>query len=90
MLIVACDGLWDVYTSEDAVRLARDIFAEGETDESLVAEELLDMALLRGSKDNISAVVVRFDGAVIGPASLGGVLRRRKLRDENARREEKV
>ena len=33
-----------------------------------------------GSRDNISAVVVRLPGAVIGPASNGGVARLREQR----------
>lgn len=98
-LVVACDGLWDVYSSEEVANLARVIFAEGETEESLVAEEFLDTALLRGtyvyvhcavhhvlvigSKDNISTIVVRLPGASVGPASGGGVLKRRELREES-------
>jgi hypothetical protein len=37
-----------------------------------------------GSKDNISALVVKLPGAVIGPASLGGVARRREQRSRDA------
>jgi hypothetical protein len=33
-----------------------------------------------GSKDNISAIVIKLPGAVIGPASNGGVDGRRKAR----------
>ena len=33
-----------------------------------------------GSRDNISAVVVRLPGAVLGPASNGGVARLREQR----------
>jgi hypothetical protein len=30
ILLIACDGVWDVLSSEDAVELARDIMLEGE------------------------------------------------------------
>ena len=34
----------------------------------------------KGSRDNISAVVIKLPGAVIGPASNGGVARLRELK----------
>lgn len=73
VLILACDGLWDVMSSEEAVNTARRIFASGETSMVKIAEEMLDLALDKGSKDNISAVVARLPGARLGPASNGGV-----------------
>lgn len=80
VLILACDGVWDVLSSEAAVDLVRDIHAAGEHDVSLVAEELIDIALEKGSRDNISAIVARFRGAVIGDPSNGGVTKRRNDR----------
>jgi serine/threonine protein phosphatase PrpC len=81
VLILACDGLWDVMTNEEAIALCRDIFQSGESSIELVAEEMIDLALIRGSKDNISAIVVQFPGAAIGPASNGGVMKIRELRE---------
>lgn len=81
VLILGCDGVWDVLTSEDCVELARSVFASGESNMQLVAEEIVDVAFNKGSKDNISAVVVQLPGAQIGPASGGGVLKRRELRN---------
>lgn len=50
-LILACDGVWDVLTSQDAVNLVRELFAAGEDSVELVAEELVDTALEKGSVD---------------------------------------
>lgn len=45
LLILACDGVWDVMSSEAAVDAVRDVFHSGERNVALVAEELIDMAL---------------------------------------------
>lgn len=54
LLILACDGLWDVITDEEAIQIAA-----SETDPELSAIKLRDAALARSSTDNISIVVVR-------------------------------
>jgi len=81
VLLLACDGLWDVMSSEEAINLVREICSSGETNALLIAEELVDLALDKGSKDNISAVVVILPGANFGPADGGGVTRRREQRN---------
>ena len=55
-LIVACDGLWDVFSSWEAVEHIRTLYASGEHDIQLVAEDILDEALERGTL--ISAICV--------------------------------
>lgn len=56
-IILACDGLWDVFTNQEAVNFVRKmLFEEGNI--ALVAQELIAKALDRGSVDNISAVIV--------------------------------
>lgn len=67
-------------SNEEAIELAREILASGEHDMGKVAEEMVDMALERGSDDNISAIVVKFSGAHVGPKELGGVNARRQKR----------
>ena len=67
LLVLACDGLWDVVSSEEAAKTVREIFAEGCSNMIIIAEELLDIALKKGSKDNVSAVVVRLPGATVNP-----------------------
>jgi len=81
VLILGCDGVWDVMSTQEGVNSVTEILEQGEENMLLVAEELVDIALLKGSRDNISAVVVRFPGATIGPAETGGVMARRAKRE---------
>lgn len=90
VLVLACDGLWDVFSSEDAIAAIREIFASGESDIALTTEEMLDLSLNVGSKDNISAVLLRLPGATIGDPSGGGVMARRRIRDKEAEEAEKA
>lgn len=54
-LILACDGLWDVVSDQDAVDLVRGI-----SDPKKAAEELLEHAYKKYSTDNVTVLVVRF------------------------------
>lgn len=65
-LIIACDGIWDVMTNDDAVNHVRMLMNKGESDMGLIAEDLIDVCLKLGSRDNMSAVIVKFPGAKIG------------------------
>lgn len=80
VLLLACDGLWDVLSSEEAINTVRELYESGEDSVLKIAEEMLDISLDKGSKDNISAVVVKLAGAKIGPASNGGIDARRERR----------
>lgn len=55
-LILASDGIWDVLTNQDAVTLVKDIASPEEAATKLTRE-----AIVRGSADNVSAVIVRFN-----------------------------
>jgi serine/threonine protein phosphatase PrpC len=81
ILLLACDGLWDVMTNPEAIDLVRKIYESGEEDVVKIAEEMIDMSLDKGSRDNISAVVVKLPGAVIGPKEGGGVDKMREARE---------
>ena len=48
VLLLACDGLWDVMSNEEAISKIREIFATGNNDMTLVAEEMLNFALDKG------------------------------------------
>jgi protein phosphatase PTC1 len=54
-LILACDGVWDVCSDQDAVDLIHDI-----KDPQEAAEALLNHSLKKFSTDNLSVMVIRF------------------------------
>ncbi|KAH7680255.1 phosphatase 2C beta, partial [Aphelenchoides avenae] len=61
-LILACDGVYEAFSSEELVYLARSRLAV--TDDLVaVTSQLLDMALSQGSRDNLSLILVVFDAA---------------------------
>lgn len=53
VLVMACDGLWDVIQDQEAIDLA--LAYPG--DRSDVAQFLVEEAIRRGSTDNVSAIV---------------------------------
>lgn len=85
-IVVACDGIWDVQTNLECVRCVAEIFAEGESNIGLMCEEVLDVCLRRGSKDNMTSLVVRLEAQETGEG--GGVMARRELREAAARQAE--
>ncbi|KAG7883400.1 hypothetical protein KL938_002637 [Ogataea parapolymorpha] len=58
-LILACDGLWDVCSDQDAVDLIKD-----EMDPYKASDTLCKLAINKMSTDNVTAMVVRFDTRV--------------------------
>lgn len=66
-LILACDGVWDVMSNQDAITFLHSIVPSVLDEESApltseeLAEELIDLALNLGSMDNISALVVKLN-----------------------------
>ncbi|KAJ4917307.1 putative protein phosphatase 2C 11 [Raphanus sativus] len=55
-IVIASDGLWNVLSNEDAVAIARDI-----SDAETASRKLVQEAYARGSCDNITCIVVRFE-----------------------------
>ncbi|KAE8340398.1 hypothetical protein BDV24DRAFT_62174 [Aspergillus arachidicola] len=55
-IILACDGLWDVCTDQEAVDLVRNV-----PDAQEASKILVDYALARFSTDNLSCMVIRLD-----------------------------
>ncbi|KAF7589262.1 Protein phosphatase 2C 1 [Aspergillus hancockii] len=55
-IILACDGLWDVCSDQEAVDLVRNV-----PDAQEASKILVDYALSRFSTDNLSCMVIRFD-----------------------------
>lgn len=55
-IIIACDGLWDVCSDQEACDLVRNV-----QDPTAASKLLVDHALARFSTDNLSCMTVRFD-----------------------------
>ncbi|KAJ2899831.1 protein phosphatase 2C [Zalerion maritima] len=62
-IIIACDGLWDVCTDQEAVDLVRNM-----QDPVAASKLLVDHALSRFSTDNLSCMIVRFDRGALKDA----------------------
>jgi protein phosphatase 1B len=88
LLIIACDGIWDVMSNNECCEAIRALLREGEADMGNVVEELLDMCLEQGSKDNMSAIIVAFPKAVVGKGP--GVAPRRQQRAAQAAAQERM
>jgi protein phosphatase 2C family protein 2/3 len=58
-IIIACDGVWDVYSNEAAVQFVHARLRETRSI-TQIAEQFIDSALQLGSKDNITAMVIVF------------------------------
>ncbi len=58
-LIIACDGLWDVCSDQEAVDYVRSTFDPKEASQSLV-----NYALKKYSTDNVTVMVIRLDNSV--------------------------
>ncbi|KAF8322121.1 protein serine/threonine phosphatase 2C [Clavulina sp. PMI_390] len=63
VLIIACDGLWDVIEDQAAIDLIRPIITSGSpTSAQEAASKLVRYALDHFSSDNISVLVVKLEG----------------------------
>merc|ERR1719351_115395 len=61
-LVLACDGVWDVMTNEDICQFvaARMRITD---DLELIANEVIDTCLHKGSRDNMSIIIIAFPAA---------------------------
>jgi len=60
LMVLACDGLWDRLSYDDAMQQAVSLRSAGMSPED-VAKALIKTALERGTMDNVTLVVVYFD-----------------------------
>ncbi|CAL5386612.1 unnamed protein product [Camellia sinensis] len=58
-IIIASDGLWNVLSNKDAVAIVQDI-----ADAEAASRKLIEAAYAKGSSDNITCVVVRFENVL--------------------------
>jgi len=66
-IILACDGVWDVFKHHDAIAFVRNALLENGNDPQKAAVELVQSALSKGSTDNITALIILLHHAL--PAS---------------------
>mmetsp|Transcript_16387 Transcript_16387/g.23388 ORF Transcript_16387/g.23388 Transcript_16387/m.23388 type:complete len:460 (+) Transcript_16387:231-1610(+) len=86
-MFIGCDGIWDVCSNENAAQTILGIFNEGESSLGLVCEEMMDLCLNKGSKDNMTAVLVafpalktKFEHLAQNTTTVNGVMARRQER----------
>jgi len=61
-LVLACDGVWDVMSNEELCDFVRNRM-QTTSDLDYICNLVIDTCLYKGSRDNMSVVVVAFDGA---------------------------
>ena len=54
-VIIACDGIWDVMKNDEV----KNFVLEKDQELKTTAESLLDTALDKGSRDNMSVIIIR-------------------------------
>jgi serine/threonine protein phosphatase PrpC len=59
-LAAACDGIWDVVTNGQCANLISTIFEDGESELGVLSEEVINVCLKKGSRDNMSIFIVKF------------------------------
>lgn len=66
LLVLACDGVWDVMSNVDSLNFLQDIVLEEdkEISSAAMADALIELAFGAGSTDNISAIIVKLGGTV--------------------------
>lgn len=62
-LVLACDGIWDVMSNDEVAQYLLDSTAAGIADTGELAEALIDECLAKGSRDNMSAIIIAFKNA---------------------------
>lgn len=60
-IIIACDGLWDVCSDQEAVNLIKN-----EEDAKAASEKLCSYAMSQGTSDNVTVMVVKLDTRIYG------------------------
>lgn len=58
-LVIASDGVWDTVEDQEAVAMCRDEMSTKD-----IAQKIVKVALDKGSKDNISCMVLRLGGSL--------------------------
>uniref|UniRef100_A0A7S2B8Y2 PPM-type phosphatase domain-containing protein n=1 Tax=Florenciella parvula TaxID=236787 RepID=A0A7S2B8Y2_9STRA len=81
-VILACDGIWDVMTNEQATKQMTSYCEQGEASPRLMCEEMMCDCLERSSRDNMSVVTLIFPAGEALTKAGEGVMGLRKVREE--------
>ena len=88
MIILACDGIWDVLSNQECAKTVQELLDEGETRVDMVCEEVLDICLEKDSRDNMTFCMVALPACKMMTeqqnvqSGKGGVAARREARKE--------
>jgi serine/threonine protein phosphatase PrpC len=85
MIILACDGLWDVCTNDQAIGFVREIWGkDGDANMQSVAEKMCDKALELESMDNISVIVVKLSNSMNCEKAVGAISEKSRVKPPSA------
>lgn len=72
-MIIACDGLWSVFSVADAVKFVYDKFLHTSRPSCTEVVRMLmaEAILVKQAKDNVSVVIVRFEHSLKGENDVG-------------------
>lgn len=59
-VIIGCDGLWDVFTYQDAVDIGRKMLLDGKHSAQSISEALVQQAIQAGSSDNVTVLFLLY------------------------------
>ena len=90
-LILACDGIWDVMTNQDAGEFVARKVAERLNDSSTnnlaqgevlarVGDDLLKLCLAKGSRDNMSVLIVALPASGLNSSALSSATTEKGLK----------
>ena len=65
VVLLASDGLWDVTTTTMVVQVAHGVLSEHPGDLSLLCQVLMDHAIQRRSRDDITIVALQIEAAKV-------------------------
>jgi serine/threonine protein phosphatase PrpC len=60
-IIVACDGLYETFSNEEVIEYVKKALEDDKSDIKAIAKALADEAIDRGSGDNITVIIIKFD-----------------------------
>jgi len=57
-IVLACDGIWDVMSNSDCLHAVSSWMSSGENDLGNLVEDVVQSCLMKGSKDNMSCMLI--------------------------------